>query len=178
MGKISKKLGDAFQSALADFNSRHTDKLLPPQEDKYIKAKEKHIGQVRKNIVKLCLELLRRANHHDDSKLKQPESKAFASIIPKLAGTKFGTKKRDQVIDSIKPAVEHHFEANRHHPEHFKNGVDGMNLVDVMEMVSDWVAAAKGDPDSDVTKSINVCLKKYEIDDQLGKIIKNTVELL
>jgi hypothetical protein len=35
------------------------------------------------------------------------------------------------------PALKHHYENNRHHPEHFKNNIDDMNLIDLIEMLCD-----------------------------------------
>ena len=35
----------------------------------------------------------------------------------------------------IMDALQHHYQKNRHHPEAFERGVDGMTLVDLVEMV-------------------------------------------
>jgi len=43
----------------------------------------------------------------------------------------------------MKPAIEHHYKNNRHHPEHFNNGIDEMNLVDLIELLCDWKAASE-----------------------------------
>ena len=33
-------------------------------------------------------------------------------------------------------------EQNRHHPEYYEDGIAGMTLVDLEEMLSDWEAAS------------------------------------
>ena len=41
------------------------------------------------------------------------------------------------------PALQHHYEDNCHHPEHYRNGIHDMNMVDLIEMLCDWRAAIK-----------------------------------
>jgi hypothetical protein len=43
----------------------------------------------------------------------------------------------------MKPAIQHHYKANSHHPEFYDNGVEGMSLFDVLEMLLDWKAATE-----------------------------------
>jgi len=43
----------------------------------------------------------------------------------------------------MKPALEHHYALYRHHPEHFQNGIDDMNLIDLVEMFADWKASSE-----------------------------------
>jgi len=40
-------------------------------------------------------------------------------------------------------ALVHHHTNNRHHPEHFTNGIYGMNDIDIAEMVADATARAQ-----------------------------------
>ena len=61
-----------------------------------------------------------------------------------------------QVLKEIEEAVQHHYQVNRHHPEHFENGINGMNLIDLIEMVCDWVAASQRVKDGDVYKSLDI----------------------
>ena len=41
----------------------------------------------------------------------------------------------------FKPAIDHHYANNRHHPEHWPNGINDMTLMDLIEMLADWKAA-------------------------------------
>jgi hypothetical protein len=51
----------------------------------------------------------------------------------------------------------HHDAHNRHHPEFFgEDGVDGMTLVDVIEMLADWKAASERHDDGDLAKSLEI----------------------
>jgi len=46
-------------------------------------------------------------------------------------------------LTAMKQGLVYHYAANRHHPEHFTEGIDGMTLTDVVEMFCDWLAAAE-----------------------------------
>ena len=42
-------------------------------------------------------------------------------------------------LKEMKPALNHHYVNNLHHPEHFQ-AVDSMTLIDIVEMLCDWTA--------------------------------------
>jgi hypothetical protein len=46
-------------------------------------------------------------------------------------------------MEELKPVLEHHYANNRHHPEHYKNGLNGVNLIDVIETFGDWFVSSK-----------------------------------
>jgi hypothetical protein len=53
--------------------------------------------------------------------------------------------------------LKHHYSHNRHHPEFFgEDGVDGMTLVDLIEMLADWKAATERHDDGDLAKSLEI----------------------
>jgi hypothetical protein len=63
---------------------------------------------------------------------------------------------------------------NRHHPEHFENGIRGMNLIDLIEMFCDWYAATQRHNDGDIIMSIEINQKRFEYSDDIKAILKNT----
>ena len=50
-----------------------------------------------------------------------------------------------------------------------------MNLVDLLEMACDWMAAAERHADGDVLKSIEINQKRFGYSDELKRILLNTV---
>jgi hypothetical protein len=53
--------------------------------------------------------------------------------------------------------LKHHYAYNRHHQEFFgEDGVDGMTLVDLIEMLPDWKAATERHDDGDLAKSLEI----------------------
>ena len=91
-------------------------------------------------------EIEHRQATHDRSKLSEDEFPTYARVIPKMKGLPFGSPEAKAIVKELGPALQHHYENNRHHPEHFENGIAGMNLLDMIEMVCDWkaVSEAKG----------------------------------
>lgn len=135
----------------------------------------KHVNEVRANIWTLIKELDRRAAVHDSSKFEEPERSVFASKTPKLAKTEYGTPAYQELLEEVRPAILHHYSKNTHHPEHWPNGVEGMDLLDVVEMLSDWAAAVKRNKNGNVHKSIQVNRERFGLSDQLVSILENTV---
>lgn len=52
--------------------------------------------------------------------------------------------------------------------------VDGMSLLDVVEMLCDWKAATERHADGSITKSIQINKARFNISDQLASILENT----
>lgn len=135
-----------------------------------------HIELVQKNMDLLINELLQRSNNHDQSKLYSPEKETFDKYIPLLKDVKFGTpeytKLRQEMYEN---GLKHHFQSSRHHPEHFKNGINDMNLVDIVEMFIDWYSASMRS-DTSFEKGLEYNIKKFKVSPQLAEIFKNTYE--
>ena len=138
----------------------------------------KHKQLVDDNIEKFIKQLKERAKKHDDSKLEQPEFDNFLLYIPMLQKIKYGSKEYKETLEKMKPFLKHHYEKNRHHPEHFENGIDDMNLVDIVEMFCDWKAAIKKHKDGNIKYSICVNSDRFKMSDQLRKIFMNTIDVL
>lgn len=137
-----------------------------------------HITKVQANLRDCILSLLYRAEGHDASKLRDPELAMFNEYTPKLAETEYGTPEYKALLEGMGSALQHHYENNSHHPEHNENGVSGMTLLDVLEMLCDWEAATKRMKDGDIRKSLDHNFQRFGISDQLASILRNTVEEL
>ena len=138
----------------------------------------RHIERVR-NLLNLCIQdLLRRGELHDQTKLEPPEVALFAEYTPKLAGCTYGSDEYKQYLAAIKPALDHHYAHCRHHPEHHKNGVNDMNLLDLVEMLCDWKAASERHNDGNIRKSIEINANRFGVSPQLVRIFENTADIL
>jgi len=115
---------------------------------------------------------------HDQSKLDNPEISLFTEYTPKLADCTYGSDEYKSFLGAMKPAIDHHYANNRHHPEHFKNGVDEMNLIDMIEMLCDWKAASERHNDGNIRKSIEINANRFNMSPQLVKIFENTADIL
>jgi hypothetical protein len=136
-----------------------------------------HISNVAYFLGKIYSEITNRMKYHDISKLKTPELEIFDEYTSKLKETTYGSDEYKQCLKGMSVALDHHYSVNRHHPEHFKDGIKDMNLVDLIEMICDWKAATLRHADGDILKSIEINQKRFRYSDELKQIFINTLEL-
>lgn len=138
----------------------------------------RHIERVRNLINVIVVELLKRGELHDQSKLESPEVEGFTELTSRLAACTYGSEEYLQCKRELSKVLEHHYANNRHHPEHFKNGVQDMNLVDLLEMFVDWKAASERHNDGNLRKSIEINADRFKMSKDLVQIFENTVDLV
>jgi hypothetical protein len=110
--------------------------------------------------------------------LVSPEVEAFDEYTPKLATSTYGSGEYKSFLTAIKPALDHHYANNAHHPEHWDDGIRGMSLLDVVEMLVDWKAATLRHNDGDIRRSVEINQKRFGYSDELKQILLNTIPLL
>jgi len=188
----------------------------------------KHIELVMQLLAAMQNEILKRMFSHDRSKLDSPEMEMFEQFTDRLRGMTYGSEEYKQCLEEMKQsALLHHYENNRHHPEHFEgcwqknteaisrcdhlilaltemqvqypddnyvfkhslnlieaykktleSNVNAMNLIDVVEMICDWLAAGKRHADGNIYRSIEINTERFGLSPQLVSILLNTVPLL
>lgn len=119
-----------------------------------------------------------RSASHDQSKLAEPELTGFATVTAKLKDLTYGSPRYYAALEELKPSLHHHYTHNSHHPEHYPNGILGMNLIDILEMFCDWKAAGERHKDGSLQKSIEINQARFGYSDELKQILLNTVPLL
>ena len=138
-----------------------------------------HIKRVSDLLLDASDILTYRASIHDNSKLKSPEKEGFDACIPKLKNLVYGSDEYKAALEGIKPTLDHHYKHNTHHPEHYTNGINDMSLFDILEMLLDWKAATERMKDGgDIWKSIEHNQGRFNISEQLVKILQNTAREL
>lgn len=138
-----------------------------------------HITQVRKRMNQVITILMQRSLQHDASKLLPPEKEAFDRLTPRLKELKYGSEEYKASLREMKPAIEHHYAKNSHHPEHFHNLCDGMTLLDLLEMLCDWGAAQqRHNPPGTFNESMAINVPRFKILPQLESILRNTINEL
>lgn len=138
----------------------------------------KHKQKVNILLNMIIQELSERAIAHDDTKLEDCEVDVFAEYTPKLANCTFGSDEYKEYLKQMKPALDHHYANNSHHPEYYANGISGMHLVDLIEMICDWKASSMRHKDGNIRKSLEHNKQRFNIDEQLTTILRNTISLL
>lgn len=172
-----------------------------------------HIAQVRTLMFMTVVNLSGRLYDHDLSKLEDPEKSMFDQFTPLLRDLTYGSPEYKQVLVDMGPALQHHYEHNSHHPEHYPIQADdeigdmdaylenlskddpahawitayrnerasrlnGMSLLDVLEMLCDWKAAGMRHADGNFGESLEINWKRFHISDQLQSILINTAQEL
>lgn len=135
----------------------------------------KHRERVQHWIYQCFIEPLAfRAKFHDRSKLiDTTEITLFEKWTPKLEEVEFGSEEYKLALEGMGEALQAHYKANRHHPEHFEHGIHDMSLIDIVEMVSDWMAAAEA---KHTSINLEYLMNRFGIEDQLANIIINTLQ--
>ena len=137
-----------------------------------------HISKVQERVFQVMKNLTMRAQLHDRSKLSEPEKSGFDLLSTKLKDLTYGSDEYRAALAEAKPTIEHHSARNSHHPEHYANGIAGMSLLDIIEMLCDWKAASERTKQGSIAQSLTHNKKRFGIDDQLAAILENTVKEL
>lgn len=135
-----------------------------------------HINNVIKNSNRFVEILEKQISEHDKSKLKSPEIEIFAEYGPKLSQVEYGSDQYKEYLKEMKKGLDHHYANNMHHPEHYENGINDMTLFDIIEMLMDWKASCERTKDGNLQISLEINKKRFNIDDQLYKILVNTLK--
>ena len=78
-----------------------------------------HIDRVQTLIQTAINNLSVRAVKHDMSKLEEPEKSTFDACTAKLKAMAYGSDEYKAALAELKPALDHHYAENSHHPEHY-----------------------------------------------------------
>lgn len=133
-----------------------------------------HKARVAGYMQHVANDLFRRASVHDNSKFGPEEFGPYDAAFPELQKYPYGSAELKAVYQSIKPALKHHFEANDHHPEHFERGVNAMNLIQLIEMLCDWLAASERSQ-TPFMQGFEMNKERFGLDEQLFEVLRNTV---
>ena len=139
---------------------------------------QKHRARVRELICNCMMNLFERSAVHDASKLETPEKEIFDEMTPKLKASTYGSEEYKKMLAGMKPALDHHYTANSHHPEHYPCGVESMTLLDILEMLCDWKAAGERHANGSIERSLTVNRERFKISDQLFHVLENTAREL
>ncbi len=137
-----------------------------------------HIHRVQELLNAMAFKLIERGHQHDQSKLKSPEVEGLTETNDRLKTLKYPSPEYDQSLKDLDVPLGHHYANNRHHPQHFKNGINDMNLLDIMEMFCDWKAGSERVNNGNIRTSIEANANRFGIHPQLVKIFENTIEAL
>lgn len=132
-----------------------------------------HKRRIKYWMCDIAHQLQRRAEIHDDSKLRDPEKAVFDEWTSKLGQLEYGSEEYNSSLEQMDEGLRHHYRENRHHPEHFVNGVNDMTLIDLVEMFCDWLAAAER---KKTHIDFEYSQRRFDLNQQLINILISTAE--
>lgn len=137
----------------------------------------KHIKMVGDFLWQTISAIGKRIILHDASKLQEPEKSMYDKFTPALKSMTYGSDEYKATLKEMGLALDHHYQhpINTHHPEHFPNGINGMSLIDLVEMLADWKASSMRHADGNILKSLEINKARFGMSDQLFEIFKNTI---
>lgn len=138
-----------------------------------------HIDRVNALLTQAAEELLRRGVAHDQSKFDPMELEPLQrmqDLIDAEGQAPYGSDEYKRRTNLLGPMLAHHYANNSHHPEHYADGVNGMDLFDLVEMFFDWKAASERGEES--AMSISAAATRFAIGNQLQSILENTADRL
>lgn len=144
------------------------------EEDFYDHVLE-HREVVRKHMNKVITALKKRAESHDETKLEDPEFGIFAKEFDSLSPTTYGSEEYEKLLEMLAPALDRHYAKNRHHPQFFPDGIKGMTLIDLIELLCDWYAATEKHENGNIQHSIEHNKERFKFTKELEQIFKNTI---
>lgn len=133
-----------------------------------------HIATVRLYLSRIIQKFLYRMEDHDMSKLVEPELSVFNEFTPKLKDSTYGSPEYNRFLVEMGVGLEHHYQANDHHPEHFPNGIREMDLLQMTEMLCDWKAATLRHANGDLGTSITQNRVRFGYGDETERLLRNT----
>lgn len=183
---MRKTWGDIFRAALRRGDDHGYAAYLA---DRYMERKMKHdstadtlehIGKVQARIHECTNTLIVRADRHDASKLAEPEKSAYDRLMEFKSSHEmvYGSADYAEGLKILGPALDHHYAHNTHHPQHYENGIAGMSLLDLIELMCDWKAAGERFAGGNIADSLAHNKERFGISDQLYSVLENTVKEL
>jgi hypothetical protein len=140
--KVKTDTGDAFWA----FDFEIDDVVSEaPEPTGYDSTKDTldHIAKVKARIEEITMRLNIRAIWHDRSKLSEPEKSGYDQLTIKLKDCVYGSDEYKAALEEAKPVIARHYAVNSHHPENYEQGIAGMSLLDIIEMLADWKGASE-----------------------------------
>jgi hypothetical protein len=148
---------------------------MESDEKEFLERNIKHRYYVSFFLMKLIEDLFLRSNVHDVSKHSDEEFEGFRKSIYYLKGPWGQENRPPEILEQLNESLQIHYKRNDHHPEHFENGMEDMDLVQLLELIADWRAAMIGQDNHDIDETIATGQERFGYPDFMAKILKNTL---
>lgn len=136
-----------------------------------------HIHRVQSEMMKLINVLHSRVEHHDASKVLKGIEKDGWEHMDAEKCYEYGTPQYFDKINRYNWVLNMHYKNNSHHPEHYDCDISKMDLIDLTEMLCDWVSYKDGSLSYlDAIEIIDQQSKRFGLSPELTEILLNTLK--
>lgn len=132
-----------------------------------------HKGLVFIYSLSFCKDFLLRAIFHDLSKVYPDELKGFSVTSRIFRKIPYGGSLYAEYRQKTSEVLKLHYQRSKHHPEHYEKGVQGMSLLDIVEMFVDWTAASRRQSKGSLRSSIRQNKDRFGLGEVLTDIFIN-----
>lgn len=122
---------------------------------------------------RFCSSLMCRALIHDLSKFLPDEASGFSKTARIYRRIPYGGSLYKESLNRVGKSLQKHYSRCRHHPQHYEEGITGMDLLDLVEMFYDWAAASKKQVNGSLSASIEKNKERFSIEEGLVRILMN-----
>lgn len=149
----------------------------------------KHIARVRQLLGEFAIEMIKRGDLHDASKFEPIELvplQKMQDLIAQEGQAEFGTPEYKRRTALLGEMITHHRTHNSHHPEYYEDkyggawpdgeGINGMDLFDLVEMFFDWKAASERQ--GSTSMNLVTACERFNLGSVLTNIFGNTANRL
>lgn len=138
----------------------------------------RHKKRVLELMADVIEDLLDRAVRHDDSKLREPEKATFDAYTPQLRELEYDSPEYRTALAHMHVGLDHHYAHNPHHPQYHEDGIHGMSLLDLLEMLADWKAAGERGKTGSLHGSIVKNRARFGYGDEIDRLLFNTAQAM
>lgn len=141
----------------------------------FIKSVLTHRAVVKHCMNKVIDNLEEGAEDHDMSKLDKKLDLWTEATLP---NAKVDSPEYEEGLRRTEYVRILHYGNNDHHPEHYRDGIYGMSLMSLMEMLADWKASSMRSDMKSLDESLEYFKERFEMDSTMYGILQNTIDEL
>lgn len=134
-----------------------------------------HISRVQKWISKFSTILYIRGLNHDRSKLCEPELSMWKKMDEEPRYP-YGTKEYQEKLNRYQELFKLHYKRNKHHPEHWSGYYLEMDLIDIIEMLCDWLGYKEDITIEEAEALIDQQCRRYNFNNTFRALLFNTLK--
>lgn len=152
-------------------------KIKNKKDAQYYQEVIEHKKKVMDIMYDIANMIMKRGYIHDDSKLQDEFDSWVEYYIPENERD-IESEEYKKSFEALKEVREQHYMKNRHHMEFYNGDIKKINVVDLIEIIVDWIASASSQDKGNLRVTIEKARERFKFSKDIESIILNTLELV